>query len=395
MKRVAITGIGALTPLGYDFQSSWEALKKGTSGITAISRFDASGLAWKRAGEIKALDLEEFFAIKEMNRLDPFTLYGAFSARMALEDAGLPVNGLEAGVVIGSSRGGITMLEKALLKGRRISPYTMHASTVGMAASFIAQKFGVKGRSLGVSSACASGMHAIGEAYGLIKKGQEKIVLSGGAEAPITRLCIEGYGRAGALSKTDSRFASRPFGSGRDGFVLSEGACVLILEEYKNAVKRKARIYGEIIGYGNIISALHETRPDPNGEIECMGLPLKEAGLLPEEVGLISAHATGTQLGDRIEADAIKEIFGIKVPVTALKSLTGHMLSASGPFEAAAALMCLREGLLPPYPHLKENESGLKISIKGEKIKGGYALVNSFGFGGFCASLALKAEPLI
>lgn len=373
-----MTGLGAVTPLGESFQASWEALKKGEQGTGPVTGFDAGR--------------RPLFSSKEINRLDRFALYGAFAAQMALLDADLPGTGLEAGIVMGSSRGGVMTMEKALVCGKKISPYAMHASTVGMAASYIAQKFEIKGHSFGISSACASGMHALGEGVSLIKSGAEEVVLAGGAEAPLTRLCIEGYGRAGALSKTNS---SRPFDSRRDGFVLSEGAAVLVIEEYKRAIKRKAKIYGEIVGYGNTISALHETRPDIEGEMRAMRMAIKEAGLNPDEISLIAAHATGTPLGDRAEAESIRNVFGNKVPVLALKSLSGHMLSASAPFEAAVALMCMREGLIPPYPHLKENDSGLKISVKGGKVKARYALVNSFGFGGFCAGLVLKTEPPI
>jgi 3-oxoacyl-[acyl-carrier-protein] synthase II len=389
MKRAVITGIGAVTPIGETFRSSWEAVKKGVPGIGPLTRFDAAGFPWKISGEIKDLNFKEFFSIKEINRLDPFILYGALSASMALEDAGFTQKGIKAGIVIGSSRGGVMTMEKNLLSGK-ISPYAMHASTVGMAASFIGQKFAIRGHSLGISSACASGMHALGEAVRLIRSGTEKIVLAGGAEAPVTRLCVEGYGRAGALSRAFPPYASRPFDARRDGFVLSEGGAVLILEEYNNPIKRKAKIYGEIIGCGNALSATHETRPDIFGEIRAMKDALKEAGIGPEDIGLIAAHATGTPLGDKIEADAIKQVFGTKTPVIALKSLTGHMLSASSPFEAAVTLMSLRDGVIPPYKHLEENESGLNISIKGKKIKGQYALVNSFGFGGFCASVVLR-----
>lgn len=369
--------------MGPDLETSWDALKKGISGIKPPR---ASTLP---AGQIKDFEIKEFFSPKEIQRLDLFVLFGVAAARMALSDAGLYGKDIKAGVLLGSSRGGVRTIEKAL-NSRKISPYAMHASTVGMAASYIGQKFGLKGHSFGISSACASGMQAIGEGMRLIQSGAENIVLAGGAEAPISRLCIEGYGRAGALSKTGS---SRPFDILRDGFVLSGGASVLVLEEYESAVKRGARIYGEISGYGNTLDAFHETRPSSSGEAQAMLAALKSANLDSTKIDLISAHATSTRLGDRVEAHALKEVFSNrleKIPVIAIKSLTGHMLSASGPFEIAVTLLCMKEGILPPYPHLGQKEIQLDLARESRKTDARTALLNSFGFGGFNVSIVLK-----
>jgi 3-oxoacyl-[acyl-carrier-protein] synthase II len=246
----------------------------------------------------------------------------------------------------------------------------------------------------------------------LVRHGYETVVLCGGAEAPVTRLCIEGYGRTGALSKNnskdDSPYASRPFDAARDGFVLSEGACLLVLEEQGRALRRGAKIYGEIAGYGNFADAFHgginsdgrpsglfsDVRPSAHGEGQAMRRSLEDAGIKERDVGLLSAHATATVLGDRVEEEAIRMVFGKeaeRLPVVAAKGLTGHMLSASGAFEAALALMCMKEGLVPPYPHLENTDSGLSISKEMKPLKAKAALVNSFGFGGLNACLVLKA----
>jgi len=295
MKRVVITGIGAVSPMGNSLKTSWEALKEGVSGIASLTRFDASGIKWKVAGELKGFDASRYLSQKEISHLDPFVQYAVAASLMAAEDAGL-ASQLSAfsyqqsdgknenfslltshfslasgGVIIGSSRGGITTIENGLNRSSRsnrsrLSPFLMPSTSIGMAASYVAQKMGLKGYCLGISNACASGANAIGEAYRLLKAGYKGPVLAGGAEAPICRLCIEGYGVSGALSKINDSSASRPFDRTRDGFVLAEGACVLVLEDYETALKRGAKIYGEIIGYGNTTDAFHQTRPSHEGE---------------------------------------------------------------------------------------------------------------------------------
>ncbi len=385
-----MTGIGAVTPLANEFFSAWGRAKRGESGVSQLTRPDASGLEWKMAGEIENFDPLVFLSKKETLRQDPFAQYAAAAAGMALADAGLsPWRG--GAVVIGTSRGGVTTLEKAVLS-RKISPYSMPASMAGAAASFVAGKFGIKGYGMGISNACASGLMAVAEGFRLIKEGFGEFALCGGAEAPLARTCVEGYGRMGALTKGDSPEASRPFDAERDGFVLSEGACVLVLEEFEAARKRGARIYGEVAGFGNALFSACEARPSFEGEVSAMRMALNSAKLTRDETGIVSAHASSTLTGDRTEAQAIKAVFGegAEVPVIAVKSLTGHMLSASGPFEAAVALMCMEEGMIPPYPHLNENDSGLSLFKKGKTGQFNAALVNSFGFGGFNISLVLK-----
>ena len=271
-------------------------------------------------------------------------------------------------MIIGSSRGGITTIERELEKiyasrithhASRLSPYLMPSTSVNAAASYVAQKLGIKGYCLGISNACSSGANAIGEAYRLIKSGYADMVFAGGSEAPLCRLCVEGYGVSGALSKINDASASRPFDKMRDGFVLAEGASVLVLEDYEAALKRGAKIYGEIIGYGNTTDAFHQTRPSAEGEARAIRSAMEEGGLLPEDVDYINAHGTSTPLGDKAETEAIKLALGkraYEIPISSVKSMTGHMLAASGAFEAAVTLMGIREGIIPPTINLKTKD---------------------------------------
>ena len=419
MYRVVVTGIGAVSPIGNSFPESWNAAKAGISGVAMITRFEASALPWRVAGELKQFDAEQYLSRKELRRLDPFVHYAVAAAVMAANDAGLIRRGpglrvqdsekhldpgclTSAGVIIGSSRGGISTIEKAFSANRRasngkrhISPYLMPATTISMASSYVGQTLGIKGYCLGISSACASGTSAIGEAYRLIKSGYKNPVLCGGAEAPICRTGIEGYGISGALSKSRNSSASRPFDRTRDGFVLSEGACILVLEEYESAVQRGIEIYGEIIGYGNTMDAFHQTRPSSEGEARAMATAIGDAGLRREDIDFISAHGTSTPLGDKAETEAVKTLLGkhaYRVPVTSAKSSTGHMLAASGSLEAAFTLMGMKEGLIPPTLHLKEKDPECDLDyvteLRGTDIR--HALSNSFGFGGVNAVLVFR-----
>jgi 3-oxoacyl-[acyl-carrier-protein] synthase II len=407
MRRVVITGIGAVTPLADNFFDSWSLVKKGISGISRISKFDTTGLSWTMAGEVKGFNPELYLSKKEILKLDPFLHYAIAAAKMAAEDAGLMSQGSEknkqAGVIIGSSRGGITTIEKEFPKlyssypspiAYRLSPYLMPSTTISMAASCVAQKLGIKGHCLGISNACASGTNAIGEAYRLIKHGYADIVIAGGAEAPICRFCVEGYGISGALSKTDNPFASRPFDTKRDGFVLAEGACILVLEEYASAIKRNAEIYGEIIGYSSTTDAYHITRPDIEGEIRAIHSSLEDAGVSHKDVDYINAHGTSTPIGDRVEAKAMKSLFGQKIPVSSIKSMTGHMLAASGAFETACTAVSIKEGIMPPTINVTEKDPECDINVITEKKEADIkiAITNSFGFGGVNAVIVLKSN---
>ncbi|HXX53899.1 MAG TPA: beta-ketoacyl-[acyl-carrier-protein] synthase family protein [Thermodesulfovibrionales bacterium] len=423
MKRVVVTGIGSLSPLGNHFRASWDAAKAGRSGIAQIGRFDASGLPWELVGELKDFNPDRYLSKKESRRLDPFTHYAAAAAAMAAEDAGISLYSFPdgrgsrrddqtllnaAGVVIGSSRGGISTIERELLKSqcsrvtaRRsfISPTLMPSTTVSMAASVVAQKLGITGYCLGISNACSSGANAIGEAFRLIKFGHARLVFAGGSEAPICRLCVEGYGNAGTLSRKRKQSGvtpstPRPFEKARDGFVLAEGSCVLVLEDYESARERGAPLYGEIIGYGNTSDAFHITQPSPEGEAKAMMKAIKEAHLSPDDVDYVNAHGTGTPIGDLTEAQAMKMVFGkriTQIPVTATKSATGHMLAASGAFEIASTLLSMRESIIPPTINLDEKDADCDINVitaqREADIK--FSISNSFGFGGVNAVIAL------
>jgi len=423
MHRIAITGIGAVTPMGNTFQASWEAACRQRSGIAPVTRFSASGIPWKVCGELKGFDPAPYLSAKEMRRLDPFAQYAVEAARMAAEDAGLikqargkgqgarDSNPREqddylnsGGVIIGSSRGGLGTLEKAISLQRsadgaqrkiRLSPYLMPSTTISMAASYTAQKLGLRGHCLGISNACTSGTNAIGEAYRLLSAGFSGPVFAGGTDAPICRVCIEGYGAAGALSKIPDQTASRPFDRARDGFVLSEGSCVIVVEEYHAALNRGAKIYAEIIGYGNSVDAFHQTRPLAEGEARAMNSALSFAGIMPEDVDLISSHGTSTPVGDIAECQAIHHVFGeraARIPVTAMKSMSGHMLAASGAFETACTAMAISQGTLFPTINLSEQDEEIRLSIVREEKSADIriAMVNSFGFGGVNAVLVLK-----
>ncbi len=412
MKRVVVTGIGAVTPLGNDFLNSWSAVKNGRSGIAEITRFDTKNIPWKMAGEIKSFDPSLYLTKKEIRTTDLFVQYAVAAAIMAAGDAGITPyiynfneNNLTThfAVIIGSSRGGIITIEKELrrlyeneTKGShlKLSPYLMPSSTIGIAASLVAQKLNIKGPCFGISCACSSGTVAIGEAYRMIKDGYVKFAITGGSEAPICKLCIAGYGSSGALSSIMGQSASRPFAKGRNGFVIAEGATILILEEYEHAINRGVEIYGEIIGYSNTTDAYHITKPALDGEVRTIMLALKEAGIPPEYIDYVCAHATSTPIGDATEANAIKIVFKNKldIPVSSIKSMTGHMLAGSGAFESACTLMSLKEGLIPlslnAYDKDPECEINLNRENKAASLK--YALSNSFGFGGMNAALIMK-----
>ena len=431
MNRVVITGLGAVSPLGNTFEESWTAAKSGKSGIGPITKFDVSDIPWKVSGELKGFNAYPYLTGKELRRLDPFIHYAVAASIMAVEDAGLlqmrPDKGpgkrditdpyfheaahvylASGGVVIGSSRGGISTIEKAFAKDRRpglnrsrlssVSAYLMPATTISMASSYVAQKLGIKGYCLGISNACASGTSSIGEAYRLIRAGFKGSVLTGGSEAPVCRLCVEGYGISGALSETADISASRPFDKTRDGFVIAEGACVIVLENMENALGRGSKIYGEIIGYANTVDALHQTRPDGEGEARAFMSAIVDAGLKPADIDYISSHGTATPLGDRVESEALEKVFEERVsavPVSAVKSMTGHMLAASGAIETAFTIMSIKEGIIPPTINLTEKDRACAVNVITEMMETeiGIALSSSFGFGGINAVIVLRGFP--
>jgi 3-oxoacyl-[acyl-carrier-protein] synthase II len=406
MKRIVITGIGAITPLGNNIETTWQNLIKGVSGICPITKFDTRSPTFpsKIAGELKHFNPQDFMPKKDILRLDPFIQYAVAASLMALEDSGIRLtssDSLRTGVIIGSSRGGITTMEKAmeihLSKGTPFSAYLMSSSTINMASSYISMRFGIKGPAIGVSTACASGTSAIGEAMRLIRNGELDLVFAGGTEAPICRLAVGGYGSAGALSKRNDEpeRASRPFDRDRDGFVIAEGAGVLVLEELNHALKRNARIYAELTGYGASSDAFHQTKPDSHGEAIAVKKALEDARVSPDEVDYINAHATSTVLGDITETKAIKKVFGRKtqdIHVSSCKSMLGHMLGAAGAIEAAITAISIHRGIITPTINLEnpDPKCGLNHVISTMKKNINIALSNSFGFGGVNAVLVLR-----
>ncbi len=411
MRRVVITGIGAVTPLGNTFQESWSALKKGTNGIgPLVAKSPSQNICI--AGALRDFEPLRYLKEKEINRLDPFVQYAVAAASMAFQDAfgrGSDPDRMNTAVVIGSSRGGVTTLNNSLKKrygqrsnkvasSRVFSPYLMPSTTISMAASYTAQTLGLRGYCLGISNACASGANAIGEAYRLIKDGYATAALAGGTEAPLCEVCIEGYYVSGALTRSIETDASKPFDIGRDGFVLSEGACILVLEEYGRAMARGAHLYGEIAGYGYRTDGFDQVRPHSHGEAEAMASALRESGLRTEEVDCINSHGTSTPSGDRTESSAIEMLFGERtssLPVIANKSMTGHMLAASGSFEVAATACMIEEGIIPPTINLTEQDHLCRVRVVTEAVKTEMrvALSNSFGFGGVNAVIVLKSNP--
>jgi 3-oxoacyl-[acyl-carrier-protein] synthase II len=400
MRRVVITGIGAVTPLGNNIETTWDNLTEKITGISQITKFDPSGLTSRIAGELKDFSPEEFISKKDIQRLDPFIHYAVAAAVMAAKDAEV-INAENAGIIIGSSRGGITSMEKALgdhlLKGRPFSAYLMSASTINMASSYISMRLGVKGLSLGISTACASGTNAIGEAFRMIQNGDIDIAIAGGAEAPVCRLAVGGYAASGALSgrNQESEKASRPFDKGRDGFVISEGAGILVIEELNHALERGARIYAELAGYGTSSDAFHQTKPDSEGESAAIIKALNDADVMTDEVDYINAHATSTVLGDIAEAEAIRKVFGKRadeIYVSSCKSMLGHMLGAAGAVEAAITAISIKRGVIIPTINLDnpDPDCGLNHATSTIRKDINIAITNSFGFGGVNAVLALK-----
>jgi 3-oxoacyl-[acyl-carrier-protein] synthase II len=406
--RVVITGLGAITPLGNDILTTWAEIKRGTSGIAGLTKFDPVAFPSRIAGEVKEFDPLFFMSSKDAHRTDPFIRYGLAAALMAVEDSGLTITPLSAprfGVLVGSGRGGVTTVGEnmvAYLAGgpKAVSPFCAPMSLVSMASGYISMKLRTKGPCLDVSTACATGTHALGEAMKIIQRGDADVMIAGAAEAPITPLLLASFCQARALSlrNNEPARASRPFDRDRDGFVLSEGASVLILEEARHAEKRGAKIYAELAGYGLTADSHHITRPDPAGDGPAcaMKLALLDAGIRPEEIDYINAHGTSTKQNDQIETIAIKKAFGRHAPqlaVSSCKSMLGHMLGAGGAVEAALTTLSISEGIIPPTINLEHHDPSCDLDYvpgKARITKINSALSNSFGFGGINASLVLK-----
>ena len=406
--RVVITGIGMVTPLGTDAASTWERVGAGISGIGRITRFDASAFPAKIAGELKDFDPLRFLTPKEAARTDPFIQYAMAAAVMAMEDSGYAVTPRSAsriGVLVGSGRGGVTTSEKnmrAFLRNghRAVSPFFAPMSLVNMASGYISMKLGTTGPCLDVSTACATGTHSIGEAMKIIQRGDADVMIAGGSEAALTPLILAGFCQARALStrNSDPARASRPFDRDRDGFILSEGAGVLILEERSHAEQRGADIIAELAGYGLSSDAFHVTRPDPsgNGPANAMQMALADAGLAPESIDYINAHGTSTVPNDAIETRAIRKAFGSHanaLAISSTKSMLGHMLGAAGAVEAAITALAVRDSIIPPTINYETPDPECDLNYTPHHAQSrriSAALSSSLGFGGINAALVIR-----
>lgn len=406
-RRVVITGMGAITSLGLQVESFWQAIKNGKNGINVIERIDVSDLPTKVAAEIKDFLPEEFIDKKEIKRTDRFTQYALAASQMAVENARLDAKVLKngrTGLLIGTGIGGIETLEnqhKVLLEkgSNRVSPFLVPMMLPNMATGMTAIKLGINGFAECVVSACASSTNAIGDAFKVIQRNAADIMLAGGAEAPITRLAMAGFCASKAMTTNpDANTACRPFDRERDGFVMGEGAGILVLEELQHAVERGADIIAEIVGYGCTNDAYHITAVSPDGEgaVGCMRLALEDANISGADVQYINAHGTSTELNDKSETAAIKAVFGehaYKLAVSSTKSMTGHLLGAAGAVEAIITANVIKEGFLPPTINYKSQDEACDLDYvpnQGRPTQVEYALSNSFGFGGHNATLVFK-----
>jgi 3-oxoacyl-[acyl-carrier-protein] synthase II len=407
-RRVVLTGLGALTPVGNTTEEFWSALKQGKSGIGPITKFDAAGYPTRIAGEIRNFDEAKYVDKKEARRLDPYLKYALATSIMAVEDAALDpakVDATRFGVLIGSGIGGITTLiegeDVRRTKGfDRVSPFVVPMLIINMAAGLVSMRFGAKGPNSSVVTACATGNHAIGDAFKIIERDDADVMIAGGAEAMIVPLTIAGFCSMKAMStrNDEPEKASRPFDAGRDGFVCGEGAGIVVLEALEHAVRRDARIYAEIVGYGMTGDAHHMTAPDPDGDgaTRAMQLALKDGGVEPSAVGYINAHGTSTPYNDKFETIAIKRVFGDharRLAVSSTKSMTGHLLGAAGGIEAVATVLAIHHGLLPPTINYETPDPDCDLDYvpnQARKVDVEYALSNAFGFGGTNATLAFR-----
>ncbi len=406
-RRVVITGAGVVHPLGYGMENFWNSIKEGKSGISNITKFDTTNYDTKVGAELKDFEPTNYIDKKEAKRMDTFTQYAMAATKIAIESSGLKLeeeDSFMAGTIIGSGIGGIETLEDQhsvlMTKGPgRVSPFFIPMMIANMASGRIAIEYGLQGFSECVITACATGNNAIGDSFKVIQRGDADIMVTGGAEAAITPLSYAGFCSSKAMTTNpDPATACRPFDVDRDGFVMGEGAGILILEEYEHAVKRGANIIAEVVGYSCTNDAHHITAPHPEGlgGIRCMQKAIADAGIKPEEIGYINAHGTSTPLNDPGETSIIKKVFGehaYKLSVSSTKSMTGHLLGAAGAVEAIITAMALKEGFLPPTINLKNQDPECDLDYvanTGKKADIKYALSNALGFGGHNAAIILK-----
>jgi 3-oxoacyl-[acyl-carrier-protein] synthase II len=399
-RRVVVTGIGLVTPLGIGTEQTWNALINGQSGIGPITRFDASDQASQIAAEVKGFNPEDWFEKKQVKNLDPFVQYAVAAADIAWKSSGLSItddNVNRVGVITGCGMGGLPTIEEyhgvLVNKGpRKITPFFIPRVIPNMPSGHISMRIGCKGPNLSQTTACAAGTHAVGEAFRHIVYGDCDVAITGGTESVICPLAVGGFSAMKALStrNDDPTAASRPFDRDRDGFVISEGSGMLVLEELESAKRRGATIYAEIIGYGQTSDAYHIAAPPEDGEgaARCMAAALRDAGLNPDNIDYINAHGTSTPLNDKCETLAIKTVFGVhakKLAVSSTKSMTGHMLGAAGGIEAAFTALSLHHGILPPTANLQNPDPDCDLDyvpLTAREVRIEIAMSNSFGFGG-------------
>ena len=405
-RRVVVTGLGAVSPVGNDVASSWEALLAGRSGIGPITRFDASGLGCRIAGEVKNFDLAAYMSPKEARRMDTFIHYGIAASVQAIKDSGIEVtdaNRERIGCVIGSGIGGLPMIEdnhtELLNRGpRRVSPFLIPGSIINMIAGNLSIQYGLKGPNLAIVTACTTGLHSIGEAGRLIEYGDADVMIAGGSESTICPLGIGGFDTMRALStrNDDPTTASRPWDKDRDGFVMGEGAGIMVLEDYEHATRRGARIYCELVGFGMSADAYHMTAPDMDGARRCMVAALRSAGVNADQVNYLNAHGTSTPLGDINETNAIKAALGDaarRIVVNSTKSMTGHLLGGAGGVESVVTALAVHHQVSPPTINIFNQDPECDLDYcanTAREMRIDVALKNSFGFGGTNGTLVFK-----
>ena len=407
-RRVVVTGVGLVSSLGIGTEPTWEALCAGRSGIGGITRFDASAFASRIAGEVKGFDPLQFVERKDVKKMDVFIQYAIAASEFALCDAGLRTSqplGPDVGVFIASGIGGFSTIERehqALLRGgpRKISPFFIPSAIINLAAGQVSIRFGARGPNSATCTACSASAHAIGDAFEIVRRGTAEAMIAGGSEAAITPLGVGGFAAMRALStrNDEPQRASRPFDRDRDGFIIGEGAGVVVLEELERARRRGASIYAELVGYGMSADAFHVTAPaeDGDGAVRVMSAALEQAEVAPERVDYINAHGTSTPYNDRLETLAIKRCFGphaSRVAISSTKSMTGHLLGAAGGLEAGITALAVREQIAPPTVNLEHADPDCDLDYvpnQARPLSIGYALSNSFGFGGTNASLLLR-----
>ncbi|MDR1350451.1 MAG: beta-ketoacyl-ACP synthase II [Zoogloeaceae bacterium] len=406
-RRVVVTGLGIISPVGNTVETAWRNVLAGRSGIVATSKFDAAGFPSRVAGEVRDFDVDAYMSSKEARRLDTFIHYGTAAGIQAVRDAGLEANPADAeriGICVGSGIGGLPMIENGaysyMAKGlHKVSPFFVPGSIINMISGNLSIVFGFKGPNIAMVSACTTGTHSIGEAARIIKYGDADVMVAGGAESCISPVCVAGFCAARALScrNDDPATASRPWDRDRDGFVIGEGAGVLVLEEYEHAKARDARIYAELIGFGMSGDAYHMTAPNTDGPRRCMLAALKDAGVNADEVQYVNAHGTSTPLGDKNETEAIKQTFGAaaakKLVVNSTKSMTGHLLGGAGGVESLFSVLALHHQVSPPTINIFEQDPECDLDYcanTAREMQINIAVNNNFGFGGTNGSLVFR-----